>query len=128
MTGVATVSSLDEEFSLLSSVVLLKPKREALDSYYLKYFLNSSGGLRMITGEMTGSAIKRIILRKVRAAYISLPPLPAQKKIANILFVLDKKIQAEQTKKKALEELFKTLLHNLMTGKIRVNHLEGFND
>ncbi len=115
---------VDKEFSLLSSVVLLKPRREVLDPYYLKYFLNSSRGLRMITGEMTGSAIKRIILKKVKNAYIPLPSLPIQQKIANILSELDRKIQTEQARKKALEQLFKTLLHNLMTGKIRVNHLE----
>lgn len=78
----------------------------------------------MITGEMTGSAIKRIILKKVKNAYIPLPSLPIQQKIANILSELDRKIQTEQARKKALEQLFKTLLHNLMTGKIRVNHLE----
>ena len=33
-------------------------------------------------------------------------------------------IEAEENKKKALDELFKFLLHNLMTAKIRVNHLE----
>jgi type I restriction enzyme S subunit len=33
---------------------------------------------------------------------------------------VDKKLQAEEARKQALEELFKTLLYNLMTGKIRV--------
>ncbi|MBE0461746.1 MAG: restriction endonuclease subunit S, partial [Candidatus Aminicenantes bacterium] len=55
---------------------------------------------------------------------IPFPPLPIQQKIASILSLIDSKIQAEENKKKALEELFKTLLSNLMTGKIRVNNLE----
>ena len=55
---------------------------------------------------------------------ISLPPLPTQQKIASILSAIDEKIEAEENKKKALEELFKSLLHNLMTAKIRVNQLE----
>ena len=55
---------------------------------------------------------------------IPLPPLPEQQKIASILSAVDEKIQAEENKKKALEDLFKTLLHNLMTAKIRVNLLE----
>jgi type I restriction enzyme S subunit len=55
---------------------------------------------------------------------IPLPPRPTQKKIASILSTVDKKIESEENKKKALDELFRSLLHNLMTGKIRVNHLE----
>lgn len=37
---------------------------------------------------------------------------------------VDEKIEKEENKKKALEELFKSMLHNLMTGKIRVKDLD----
>jgi type I restriction enzyme S subunit len=60
----------------------------------------------------------------LRESKIPLPPLPVQQKIASILSAVDEKIKAEENKKKALEDLFKTLLHNLMTAKIRVNQLE----
>jgi type I restriction enzyme S subunit len=63
-------------------------------------------------------------LSYLRQFKIPLPPLPIQQKIASILSAIDAKIEAEENKKKALEELFKSLLHNLMTAKIRVNHLE----
>jgi type I restriction enzyme S subunit len=53
---------------------------------------------------------------------IPLPPLDEQQKIANILTTIDQKIQAEEKKKEALQSLFKTLLQQLMTGKIRVRH------
>ncbi|NOQ32687.1 MAG: hypothetical protein GQ567_00590 [Methanosarcinales archaeon] len=56
---------------------------------------------------------------------IPIPPLSTQQKIVTTLSTVDKKIEAEENKKKALDELFKSLLHNLMTGKIRVNHLEA---
>jgi type I restriction enzyme S subunit len=51
---------------------------------------------------------------------IPLPPLEEQQKIAQILTTLDQKIQVEAKKKKTLENVFKTLLNNLMTGKVRV--------
>ena len=35
----------------------------------------------MITGQMTGTAIKRIILEKLRTSYIPLAPIPEQQKI-----------------------------------------------
>jgi type I restriction enzyme S subunit len=54
-TGIATVNTLDEEFSLLSSVALLKPKREILDPRFLSYYLNSPEGFRSMTAQMTGT-------------------------------------------------------------------------
>ncbi len=51
------------------------------------------------------------------------PPLPEQQTIANILRTVDRRIEAEENRKRALEALFKTLLHHLMTGKVRVKDL-----
>jgi len=51
-------------------------------------------------------------------------PIGEQQKIASNLSTVDKKIEAEETKKKTQEVLFKTFLNNLMTGRLRVNHLE----
>jgi type I restriction enzyme S subunit len=80
-TGIATVNTLEEEFSLLSSVALLKPRHDILDSLFLKYYLNSPEGFRNMTGQMTGTAIKRLILQKIKAAAIPLAPLPEQRRI-----------------------------------------------
>lgn len=80
-TGTATVNQLDEEFTLLSSVALLRPNLKLLDPYFLKYYLNSPIGYKTITGEMTGTAIKRIILGKIKTSIIPLPPLSEQKRI-----------------------------------------------
>jgi type I restriction enzyme S subunit len=51
---------------------------------------------------------------------IPLPPLEEQQKIAQILQSIDQRIEKEEKYKNALQNLFKSLLHNLMTGKIRV--------
>lgn len=69
-----------------------------------------------------GASYPAVTDSDVKNQKISLPPLPTQQKIADILSTVDKKIEAEENKKKALEELFKTLLHQLMTGKIRLNY------
>ncbi len=44
--------------------------------------------------------------------------------IANILFTLDRKILVHQSKRATYQELFRTLLHELMTCQIRVNDLD----
>jgi len=56
----------------------------------------------------------------LREKLIPLPPLEEQQKIAQILQSIDQRIEKEEKYKNALQNLFKSLLHNLMTGKIRV--------
>jgi len=56
----------------------------------------------------------------LRESSLPLPPLDEQREIARMLQAVDAKIAAEERRRAALEELFKTLLHQLMTGKVRV--------
>lgn len=60
----------------------------------------------------------------LKEKHIPLPPLPEQREIAEILQTVDQKIEIEQRKKALYEELFKSMLNQLMTGKIRVNNLK----
>lgn len=69
----------------------------------------------------TGVSVPTLNRNFVHVALLPLPPLPIQQRISDILIGVDKKIEVEENKKKALGELFKTLLSNLMTGRIRVH-------
>ncbi len=84
-TGNISLNTLDEPFSLLSSVCLIKANPARLYAPFLVYFLQSREGLKRITGQMTGAAIKRIILRTIKASTIPLPPLTEQKRIVAIV-------------------------------------------
>ena len=80
-TGDAAVNTLDEEFSLLSSVCLLRPRPALLCSQFLRYYLLSPVGYRMLTGQMTGTAIKRIILGRIKGSPVPIAPLDEQRDI-----------------------------------------------
>ena len=41
-----------------------------------------------------------------------------------MLSSMDNKIEVEEKRKASLQTLLKTMLHQLMTGKVRVKHLE----
>lgn len=84
-TGNVTLNTIDEPFSLLSSVCLIKTKPNALRPAFLSYYIQSPDGLKSITGQMTGTAIKRIILRDIKLAEIPLPALAEQQRIVGIL-------------------------------------------
>jgi type I restriction enzyme S subunit len=86
--------------------------------YYLQYSYNK------IREMSHGAQQKNLSAQIVKTFPVVIPGIDEQNQIIEILSSVDKKIEAEENKKKALDELFKSLLHNLMTGKIRVNHLE----
>jgi len=91
---------------------------------FLAYRISNNDLQHIFIGCTRGTTIKGIPRDDLKKIPIPLPPLETQQKIASILSAMDEKIQAEENKKKALEDLFKTLLHDLMTAKIRVKHLE----
>ncbi|OIR07070.1 EcoKI restriction-modification system protein HsdS [mine drainage metagenome] len=84
-TGNVALNTIGEPFSLLSSVCLIKTIPELLMPAFLCYYVQSPDGLKSITGQMTGAAIKRIILRDIKLAMIPLPTLTEQQRIVAIL-------------------------------------------
>ncbi len=54
---------------------------------------------------------------------LPLPPPQEQQQIADFLTSIATKIQVEKQRQKALDALFQTLLHYLMTGKVRVGDM-----
>lgn len=78
-TGRAAVNRYDFPFSMLSSLALLRPDPELILPEYLETWLNlPRTKLRMI-GAMSGAAITRLTLTKIKAVKIPIPPLGAQK-------------------------------------------------
>lgn len=80
-TGIAAINPLDEEFSLLSSVAVLRGKPDLLDNRFLACWLNSPHGKSYMLGMVAGVAITRLTLAKINDALIPLPPLEEQRRI-----------------------------------------------
>ncbi len=73
----------------------------------------------------TGVSVPTLNRNFVHSALVAIPPIPEQQEIARMLSSVDNKIEAEEKSKAALQTLFKTMLHSLMTGKVRVKELEA---
>ncbi len=74
-----------EPFAVLSSIAILRPNPDVLDSGYLGFVLRSPRVLRSASGSKTGSALTRIILKDLKQVRIPLPPLAEQRRIAAVL-------------------------------------------
>ncbi len=91
---------------------------EDIDNWFLAYALMLETHILESRARMTTVPI--LHKSNFERVPIPLPPLPEQREIARILQAVDRKIQAEEKRKAALETLFKTTLHLLMTGQVRV--------
>jgi type I restriction enzyme S subunit len=83
-TGLATLNTISEEMSLLSSVCLLRVNDKMTNSY-LCHYLNSDIGFTQMTGRMTGTAIKRLTLKIINKTKIPCPNIKEQNYISKEL-------------------------------------------
>lgn len=109
-TGIAMINTLDEPFTLLSSVALLKHNRLVINEYYLREALNNENMYISIRGNMDGAAITRLTVAKLKAIVLPLPPLPLQSRFADFVRAADKsKVELQKTIDE-LEVTYKAIL------------------
>ena len=109
-TGIAMVNSLEEEFSLLSSVALLKQNRKVIDGRFLCGVLNNAEMYKSIRSNMGGAAITRLTIAKLQKIMVIVPPLPLQKQFAAFVERVDRQKQTVQQSLEKLELLKKALM------------------
>jgi type I restriction enzyme S subunit len=81
-TGVVTINNLDEPFSMLSSVALLKFPSCVFNRLVVA-FLRSPFFYDQMRGFMKGAAITRVTLKRMAPALIALPPLSEQYRLVD---------------------------------------------
>jgi type I restriction enzyme S subunit len=99
-------------------------KKDVLKDYIFQYFLSRQFLDRLYPtakGTKQGN-LSSAIINKLLVVYPK--SLEEQTQIVTLLSAIDDKITLHKRKKAALEALFTSLLHQLMTGKIRVGDLD----
>ena len=122
-TGNAAINLLNEEFSLLSSVALIRPMKSKLTSMFLLQTILSESGQRLIKDAMSGLAITRVTLEIINNFIMQVPPIREQKNIGQFLAVQDELIKSEANKLVKLRSLKTGMMQDLLTGKMRVTAL-----
>lgn len=101
-----------------TDILVLMPRQ--VDPLFGAYLMHSFHVLKHAIATTTGVNHPRTSWKALCQCFIPFPPLDEQREIARILQTVDKKIRVEEQRKEALESLFKSLLHNLMTARIRL--------
>jgi type I restriction enzyme S subunit len=117
-TGLAAINEYDFEFSMLSSLALLKPDYEKITSEFLCVFLNHPRTKLVLTANMAGAAITRLTLSKIKVVKVPLPDLDSQKKFTQVYtnvkaLVTKVKISSEQA-----SENFNSLSQKAFAGEL----------
>ena len=96
------------EITLLSSIAILRPKIDSVVPEYLSYFLKSDAVYRTVSlNYITGTALKRIILKGIRKIEVDLPDIGEQEQRAQRLSKVDYLCQLRKQQLAKLDELVK---------------------
>ncbi len=99
---------------------VIRARPEIAYPSYLFFAVSDNQFVQKAAEHQRGSSYPAITDSAVLQEQIALPPLPEQRAISHILSVVDSKIETEEKRKVALQTLFKTMLHQMMTGQVRV--------
>ncbi|WP_305811872.1 restriction endonuclease subunit S [Photobacterium leiognathi] len=116
--GIASYVDKSEPFVLGQDTVLVKPN--GCDASYLFYNLQSVNTQRTVFKLAGGSTFSRINLGEIRKLKSIYPPLPEQRKIAQILSTWDRGIATTEKLIDASKQQKKALMQQLLTGKKRL--------
>lgn len=106
-------------------IFAVRPDTSRISSEFLAYQSQSPYGKRyFLSVAHKTTNLASINTTKLKAFPVLLPPKGEQRDIVAACSAVDAKIRLHGTKKGELRALFRTLLHELMTAKIRVHDLE----
>jgi len=104
--------------SINQAVAAIFPSEKML-TQFLYYYLEFSYEKNRLLGH--GAHQRNLSATIIKTILVPIPTKETQHHIVEILSFIDQKLAAEQSRKEALNTLFTTLLHDLMTAKIRIN-------
>ncbi len=116
--GKVTINLIDVAISQDLTAVIIDKTRVVPE--FLAYSLLDDRSQSFFRTAARGVTIKGIPRDDLTQIPLPLPPLPEQQEIARMLQAVDEKIAAEERRRSALLTLFKSLLAQLMSGRVRV--------
>ena len=127
LVGKTTIFDKQLEPHIFASFILrIRTDEHRTHNLFLKQLLNhyrTSGVFLSLARRAVNQA--NYNRNEISVLRIPLPALPEQREIAAQLSAVDAKLAAEESRRAALAALFQSLLHQLMTGKVRVPEFAG---
>ena len=124
LVGRTAIFDLEGDFVFASYLIRLRTDSERLRPYFLNHYLNSDETQARLKSIATRAISQsNISATRLRGFLVPVPDPKEQDEIVAMINSIDQKVVFHDLKKRQLEDLFRTLLHQLMTAQVRVNEL-----
>ncbi len=109
-----------------SYLIRVQFNENEINSEYLNYYTQTEKGRSFLSGKANRTADGKYNINTgtLNSVIFPKPLLTEQNEIVNIIRLVENNIAVQKGKKQTLTDLFKTLLHELMTGERRVNEID----
>jgi len=121
--GKTALFDLEGEWTHSSFILRIRPNKK-VNNYFLYAYLNNLRINGYFVKQQTYSINAKFNKSAIEIMPVVLPKIEVQNKIAESIIAVDTKLELNIKRKNNLEQLFKNLLNQLMTGKIRVKDIE----
>lgn len=125
LVGRTAIVEFDMDIVFASYLVRISVHGGKLNAHFLNHFLNwETAQCELKKLASRGVSQANISVGKLKGFAMPIPKINEQREIAAILEAIDRKIGLHRRKRALLDDLFKALLHKLMTGAIRAADLD----
>ena len=114
---------LDNQVCSTAFCVLRRDKKMSAD-HFIYYIVQREQFVQQLAEVQTGASYPAVTDRTVKEQIVPVPFMDEQREIVAILDAIDRKIDLHRRKRAVLDDLFKALLHRLITGEIRISELD----
>jgi type I restriction enzyme S subunit len=121
--GKTAIFDLEENYVHSSFILRIRVNKKH-NPQFLFYYLNYLREIGYYQKVQTFSINAKFNKSAINAMQIALPEINIQNTISKIFLKIDNKVNSHKNKLNTLTTLFKTLLHELMTGRRRVEEVE----
>ncbi|TPE46528.1 restriction endonuclease subunit S [Amaricoccus solimangrovi] len=119
-TGNAAINMIDEQISLLSSVAMLRLDEAKHSADFFLQQILAEEGQKQIRDMMSGNAITRLTLAKIKALRFLVPPRSEQLAISDVLTCMKDEIFALEAKLAKARQIKQGMMQELLTGRVRL--------
>lgn len=125
LVGKTSIFDIDGDYVFASYLIRLSFNPRFLDPYFFNLYFNANDTqIRLKALATRGVSQSNISATRLKGFSIPIPSIGEQAEIVEIFKKLDSKIDYHEKKKHVLTEIFKSMLHQLMAGQIRVHQID----
>jgi len=125
LVGRTAIFDIEGDYAFASYLIRLRCDASRLYPHFLNHYFNWDKTQQRLKSIATRAVSQsNISATRLRGFAVPLPSLKEQDEIIADIDEIDRKYKMHIEKKSLLENLFQTLLHQLMTARIRVNDLD----